>query len=460
MGYRESKRGSKRKRRAKREFSPIRFGAFVLGTILAIVLAYAVYNQLPFVKVNKAIAAGNKYKQSADYESAIDSYSKAINIDSGSVSAYSNMAGAYLSMDDSESAKQILYKGWQETSNEGLLDNYHTVILNEAVSTMNQGNTSVETVSSIVTVLAEDGSNNDAVELLDSAYSRCFSDSYTEDPNALFRAEYVSADQASGDIRTSSFEEYSNILTTLVSVYASNPSDGLKNVILEYAVPGVSSFTLSCEDVASYKELLSSISQSVGTTDEIDSVIACLDNSVEVQGVFAGIFEQLDVGNVDELRDFIVTDEYISLRDVFLNHEESPLENTTYIPISREAIILNKHDTTWQYRFLDFEENPTTKGVITMWANYFEDDEVQRTAISYEPQSIEDNYYPHTQYIVTYLYSYITSGGSTRVAKMNYRLETNITTQDGNISTTVVGDWGGPNEWIMDIDTIESRIKA
>ena len=43
---------------------------------------------------------------------------------------------------------------------------------------------------------------------------------------------------------------------------------------------------------------------------------------------------------------------------------------------------------------------------------------------------------------------------------MNYRLDTTITHEDGSIDETIVGDWGGSNEWVMDIDTIESRIRA
>ena len=88
-----------------------KIAALAAATVVVIVGGYAVYNHLPFVKVNKAIAAGNKYTKDADYEAAIDSYSEAIKIDKHSVTAYSNMAGAFLSIDDSESAKQILYDG-------------------------------------------------------------------------------------------------------------------------------------------------------------------------------------------------------------------------------------------------------------------------------------------------------------------------------------------------------------
>ena len=43
---------------------------------------------------------------------------------------------------------------------------------------------------------------------------------------------------------------------------------------------------------------------------------------------------------------------------------------------------------------------------------------------------------------------------------MNYRLETSITMQDGSKEETIISDWGGPDEATMDIDTIESRIRA
>ncbi|MBR5360983.1 MAG: hypothetical protein IK123_08865, partial [Lachnospiraceae bacterium] len=394
----------------------------------------------------------------AEYDAAIDSYTKAIEIDSKSVIAYSNMAGAYLSIDDPESAKKILYNGWENTENEELLDNYHAVILNEAVDKMNRKETDIDVVDSMVTVLEEDNGNTDAIELIDAAYSRCFEEAYGDDINALFRPDHVK-DKSDG-VSECSFEKYSSVVDRMINVYNTAPSEELKKIIREYMIPMEDSFTLNVEDVPEYNGLLEKAMAITGSDENIDSFMACLDDSQKVQGIFADIFTQLDVGNVDELRKFVVSDEYIALRDIFLNKDETPQENTVYVPISREAIILNRKDDKWSYRFLSFEENPSTAGVITLWANYFEDDGVQRSSISYEPASIEDNMYPHTKYSVTYLYSYITSGNSTRVAKMNYRLDTTIERRDGTVDETIVGDWGGANEWVMDIDTIESRIRA
>ncbi|WP_026515722.1 tetratricopeptide repeat protein [Butyrivibrio sp. MC2021] len=448
MGYRNKNVYSSAKRRKKKTLDIRRAGIITAASAVVVAAGLAIYSHLPFVKVNNAIAAGNKYTESANYEAAIESYEKAIAIDPKSVAAYSNLAGAYLSLDNKEDAKKALYEGFQNTDNELLLRDYHTVIMNEAVSDMNSAHTSFDTVDKLVEVLEESSDNADAIELLDAAYERCFNDSYNGDHNTLFRAG------------NDNFSRYSDLVRRMAAVYAESSSDALKNVILKYAVPNLDSFTMNLEDAYAYRSLLEEITASVGSSQDIDSVKNCISDAENVQGIFADIFVQLDVGNVDELRDFVVSDEYIALRNVFLNNLETPQENTTYVSISREAIILNRNENGFSYRFLNFEENPETSGVITLWANFFEDDGVQRNSISYEPGAINGNLYPHTKYSVTYLLSYITSGKSTKVAKMNYRLDTTITYEDGTTDETIVGDWGGPNEWIMDIDTIESRIRA
>lgn len=455
MGYRSKDKtinvsSGKRRRRSNKKFNIRMIAALSGAVVIGVAAIYVVYSSLPFVKVSKAIAAGNRYSENAEYDAAINSYSEAIEIDSGSVTAYNNMASAYLSIDDTESAKKVLYDGWQNTENETLLGNYLTVIMNDAVNSMNKGEGNIDTVLSVMEVLEQDNTNADAIELLSAAYDRCFS-AYTGDPNGLFR---------NGDENGCSFAKYSDLLSRMITVYENTPSEELKALILKYAIPAADSFTINYEDAVSYKAILERVREVVATSDEIDSAIACLVNAEGVQEIFADIFTQLDVGNVDELRDFVVSEKYLTLRDVFLNNIETPQENTTYVAISREAIILNRNDGKFSYRFLNFEENPQTKGVITLWANYFEDDGVQRCSISYEPESVNGNPYPHTKYSVTYLKSYTNSGKNTKVAKMNYRLCTEITDENGEIDETIIGDWGGDNEYVMDIDTIESRIKA
>jgi tetratricopeptide (TPR) repeat protein len=431
-----NKAGSRRRKKKTFHIDLFRLGVITATTVIFLGAGITIYNHLPSVKVDKAIAAGDRYTENADYEAAIDSYSEAIEIDSHSVTAYSNMAGAYLSIDDIEAAKKTLYAGWQNTDNEGLLDNYHAVIMNEAVACLNDGAADLDTLRSVVGILSENPESSDAVALLDSAYERLFDENFVFD-----------------------YAGYKSFVKELLDIYKAAPSDELAGVIRKYSTPGEISFTISTEDAADYNALLKEIDSTVGASDSAASMMACFDNSVEVLGIFSGIFEQLDVGNVDELRGFVVSDEYITLRDIFLKGEETPQENTTYVPISREQMILNCNEGKWTYRFASFEEYPETAGVITLWANFFEDNGIQRNSISYEPASTEAGLYPHTKYSVTYLKSYITSGRSTRVEKMNYRLDTTISLSEDEEIQTIIGDWGGPDEWEMDIDTIESRIK-
>ncbi len=443
----------RRRRRARRK------AIIALVFVMAVGLGVLAFFQLPFVRVERAIAAGDKYTKEADYQAAIESYSKALEIDPTSVIAYSNIAGAYVSIGDTQSAKEILREGWQATGEEELLKSCHTLVLSEALNSINNQDADMDTAATIMSVLEEDRSNTEAIQLLDKAYSVIFSDAYSYSPDALFNSDSSTYSSENGS-KVYSFDSYREYIEQLLDIYRDSPSDSLGKVIQKYSVPECSSFNIKIQDAADYAALIEKVQSTVGSGDEMSSLKECLDNAQQVQTLFSDIFSQLDIGNVDELRNFVVSDEYLGIRDIFLHNEETPQENTTYVPVSREFMILNNNDGNWTYRFPDFDENPDTAGVLTIWANFFEDNGVQRCAISYEPASVTGEYYPHTKYTVTYLNSYITSGNSTRVARMNYRLSTVIYTSDGEEDETVVGDWGGANEWTMDIDTIESRIRA
>ena len=152
MGYRKSYKVRKVSRR-KKGIDYKKAAILVAAATAVAVMGLVVYNHIPFVKVNQSIAAGNKYAESADYEAAIEAYEKAIKIDSKSVAAYSNLAGAYISLGDNEAAKNTLHDGYENTANELLLRDYHTLVLNEAVGEMNDSSTDFTTVSKVVAVL-------------------------------------------------------------------------------------------------------------------------------------------------------------------------------------------------------------------------------------------------------------------------------------------------------------------
>ena len=97
---------------------------------------YVVWN-LPSLKLSRELNAGMEYTQEEAYDAAIEAYENALKIDSTSVEAYRCMAGAYINMQEDSQAKQILFDGWENTQDEGLLEYYCTVILNEAVAEIN-----------------------------------------------------------------------------------------------------------------------------------------------------------------------------------------------------------------------------------------------------------------------------------------------------------------------------------
>ncbi len=434
-----------KKRKTRTFIARLELG-MIVGTLAIVVIGGVVfYNQIPGVKASKAIAAGNEYADSADYEQAIDSYSSAIELDSSKVEAYSNLAGAYLSIDDTESAKATLYSGWENTQNETLLSNYYAVILNEAVSEINSGNGSIDTIASMVSVLTEDPTNADALELISAAYSHAFGNYNDEGAEVTFW-DYED-----------SFSTYDQVMVALMDAYEASPSEELGNIIAKYSAPAGDQFYIKYSDIAEYSLLLERMESLGLSTEESSSLHECFTNADEVLAVFSDIFAQVDDGNIEALREFVVSDEYLALRDIFLNNEETVQQNTTYVPISREGLVLEKDSDLWTYRFMDFDENPSTAGVLTLWANFLEDDGIQRDAISYEPASTEDSYYPHTTYTVTYLYSNVTVNG-TLTPKMNYRLSTLIEDSADESEETIVVDWGGDNESTMDTETIGKKM--
>ena len=120
-------------------------------------------------------------------------------------------------------------------------------------------------------------------------------------------------------------------------------------------------------------------------------------------------------------------------------------DGMTYIPVSREYVILKQADGKCSFEFPDFKENENTAGVLTVWGNEMLDNGVQRSSITYEPAKEGESYYPHTEYIISYMCSNVQKKSSFDY-EMNYHFETRVLTEEG-MTTTMIGDWGGPYQW-------------
>lgn len=391
----------------------------------------AVYLNVPGLKLNRQLHKAESLMEISDYDGAIAHYQEALNIDSTSVKAYQAMAGAYWNKEDKNSAELTLQQGFEATQDDELLQEYCIYMLNDAVADINAQSCTFETLEKCLTVLETSADNTEVYSPLDACYEWLI---HTEDDD-LFTS------LSEGETY---FEQYVKALQRMIRVYQQSPSDSLKNEIVKYATIDRDLLWLDVPKLTEYQELLASV-QTIGTNDSINSLSACLEKAAWAQEYFATAFTIFESGEYAPIRDFIQEDTYISLRDQFMAGATEYWSGQTYIPISREKMKLMNADGAWTFAFADFEEYPQTKGVVNLWAAIQQDDGVQRICISYEPEAVQEDYYPHTTFEFIYLYSNVKINGEL-VPKMNYRFETRVATKEGT-TTQLIGDWGGANEW-------------
>ncbi|MGN0377607.1 MAG: hypothetical protein ACI4ED_08230 [Suilimivivens sp.] len=434
LNTREKARAKRRKKRQR----VVLIEKICVLLICVAVLAGAgalLYNLMPKIRIARQLKEVNAFLETNDYDDAIASCEEVLKIDSSVVQAYSAMAGAYLTKEDSTSAKQILYKGWESTQDESLLQYYCTVLLNEAVEDINGQNCSLSTLDKCITALEMDAENGDAYPVLDTCYERLFEENPEQEGllcNAVVNAEC-------------GYKSYQNMMLRMLIIYGADPKEELKNEILKYAVPGENVIWMEVEHLTEYQELLSRIAQ-IGENDEILQLSACISKAMEAQDLFSEAFDIFESGDFAPIREFMNSEEYIALRDEFMNGTMEYWDGATYIPVSREKMKFLKIDGNWKFAFADYEECENKSDVINIWSVKQEDAGVQRVSISYEPASVDGEYYPHTVYEFMYLYSNVDVGGKNYVPQMNYRFETRVENHDGT-TTQLIGDWGGAHEW-------------
>lgn len=399
--------------------------------------SFAVIWNLPSVKLSRQLDKGKEYEEEAAYEDAIQSYEKALQIDSTSVKAYQCMAVTYLDMDDEQGAKKILFEGWENTQDESLLQYYCTVVLNEAVNDINKNNCTLETVEKVVSVLEKDTDNKDALEIIHTAYERLMAELADGGGEDFF----LDVDEASENC---SFESYEQLMNRLFALYQANGTEEIKNIVSEYGMIGLDRMKVSRHHLDAWKQILAQIEE-ISPVESRSNLLSCLKKEEEIQDIFSDIFTEFDAGNYEAAKDFIVSDTYTQIRDSFIGKTMEFWNGETMIPVSRECVILEQQDGQWIFSYPDFKDNEKTAGVITVWGNKMTDNGVQRSCISYEPAEESGSYYPHTEYVISYMFSNVQKKNSfTEI--MNYHLETRTWTETDMV-THMIGDWGGPYQW-------------
>lgn len=217
-----------RERRRKRRKKAVMTQRIVLALLIVVFVVGGttlIWNLLPVVRVDRRLEAVDEFVKLQAYEEAIASCEEALKIDSKSVKAYRAMAGVYLTKEDRESAEQVLYKGWETTQNDELLEEYCVYLLNDAVADINAGSCTLNTLEKCVMVLERDLNNEEVYPLLDACYERLFLPEETD----LFCLVDTNGQN--------SFDSYLADMNRMLDIYAQNQSEALKAAILKYAVP-------------------------------------------------------------------------------------------------------------------------------------------------------------------------------------------------------------------------------
>lgn len=429
-----AKRREERRKKVRRQKITIVVSAVV---IVAAVISAVVFTR-PSVKFSRSLSKGDKYAEQEDYANAQSAYENALQIDAASVTVYRRMAENYLAQSKVIEAEQILYAGWEQTQDEGLLHYYCIELHNEAVAAVNQGDCTFATMDKFVQVLELEPDNQDTMEALQACYEHLFMVT-EEDTCQLF----FDADESKD---TCSYVEYEQLLRRLLTVYKSSPSDGLKNILVQYALTDVPYVWISIPHVDAYEALLTDINNQIQNPG-IAETIACLERAKEVENYFATAFTEFESGNYAYARVLVASESYQKIRDDFIDEDSGYWEGSIYIPVNKDQLVLHREEDNVRFYFPDDEDYENRHGIITVWGARQEDDGVQRSAVSYEPVQ-GDGEDAHIEYTVQYLYSNVKIRGE-YVPQMNYRFDTKITTEDGT-TTKAIGDWGGDHEWEID----------
>ena len=431
-----ARRREERRRKVRRQKIAM---AVCAGVIVVGAIAIPMLLSLPSMKLSRCLAKGDKYTEQADYTNAQSAYENALKIDTASVEAYRGMADNYVAQGNIQEAKQILYTGWEQTQDEGLLHYYCVELYNEAVHEINEGNCTLATVDKCIQVLEQEPDNADAPGLLSTCYERLFR---TEEEEAVC-SMFCDADAAQD---TCSYAEYEALVRRMLALYQAKPSEAMKAVLAQYVLIDMPYVQISIPHLETYRILLTEVNSAINDAG-ITETMACLARAKEVSDYFATAFQEFEAGNYAYARELVAQESYQQIRDSFIEENSGYWEGSIYIPVNREQLMLHREDGKIRFYFLSEEDYDNHQGIIKVWGTKQEDDGVQRSVISYEP-AVDSGEDSKTEYTVQYLYSNVKIGGE-YVPQMNYRFDTKVTTQEG-ITTNAIGDWGGEHEWEID----------
>lgn len=426
----------RRKRLQKRKrvvaLQKVTLGVVAVALVAGVVCLVTFH--MPSVRAGLQVSKAEKMVEKEQYEEAITFYKEALTYRSDNPVTYQSMAKVYLQMNDYEDAGDILQQGMEATGDEAIRTSYITVLLNDAIEDMNGDSHSWDTLSSVMTVLTEEPTNEKAYDILDAFYSRYVAAQDESGVNALLMDE-------------AHFEDYVNALDTMLSIYEGQPNEQLKVMIQKYAFLDSEVVNLPVDKLEHYTETLNRVVTDIACEDKMDW-IGALNKAMEVHEFFTPMLREFEAENFEAARDFIVSDKYLAIRDAFIDGEMPYWENTTYQVVSDIGVSFKLEDGKRIFSFMDEEPSEAKQGFLKVWGFRWVDNGHLRTGISYVPVHEGKNPYPYKEYEIMYWWSTaknIELAEST-YAKMNYRFETRIYNTAG-MTTEVINDWGGTYEY-------------
>ncbi|MDO4291755.1 MAG: tetratricopeptide repeat protein [Eubacteriales bacterium] len=424
----------KRNRRKQKKSDRRRLYAAVGATVLiAAAGSTMIYMSLPQTRVGRKLDQALAYMTALDYVQAEEAYTEALSIDEGSVRAYRGLADDYVAQGRIDEAEEILQKGYEVTGSEALLQNYCATVLNGVVAQLNEGLAGLAELERCLDVLEADPDNDDALSLLQTGIARIL---------AGEESCRVLLDEKDG---SGSFETYQALAGRLLDLAESDPQTYAEAAVAA-AVPASSQLYLSLTHRDAYRELLER-AQALGSEDAAE-LLACLEKQEEISGYFAPMFTSFENGDFEAARDFIVTDRYEQIRDAFISGTMEYWEGSTYVPVTKEAVVFSRGETGWTFSYVENDQLVNPTGTIRVLGQKMEDLGVQRSGIQYAPAYEAGHYYPHTEYEIVYwntMVSGIATDNTNVVSRMNYRFSKKIY-RETDSEAEMIYDWGGPNE--------------
>lgn len=420
---------AKRKKRRKKAGKQKIYAAAAAAVVAAAAGSTLIYLNLPQTKLGRQLDQAVEYMLNMDYVQAEEAYQTALSIDEESERAYRGLADDYAAQGRMTDAEDILKQGYEATGSEVLLQNYCATVLNEVVKAVNENRAGISEISRCVDVLEADPDNADAPEILQTCIGRFWNGT----AGKQIMLEGV------GDF--AAYEEGADRLLLLAE------QDGAYKAAAEsLVVPAGGQAYLSLSNKEGYQALLTR-AQALGM-EGADQLLWCLEKQQEVSDYFAPMFAAFEAGQFEQAKDFIVTEEYQAMRDAFIGDTMEYWKDSTYVPVTKEAIVFSKGEAGWQFSFVENDALAEPTGTIRVLGEKMKDLGVQRSSIEYVPAYDPENYYPHTEYEIVYwntMVSGIATDTSQAVSRMNYRFAEKIYTQSGS-EANMIYDWGGANE--------------